>query len=139
MLPEATCTNITAKFSLRTLSEMAKVRLCYRTQGEYQAVFRMMRDRVLDIHPWADRFIRVHCASTGVCCFPHFKECPIKPGVFNPDTGLIWPALKGNVFTFEEETSHNRKFRNPSHPLTKDEIQARWERTKFEAVPQEDK
>ncbi len=141
VLPEATCTNITAKFNLRTLSEMAKVRLCYRTQGEYQKVFRLMRDQVLDIHPWADKFIRVHCASTGVCCYPHFKECPIKPGVFNPDTGLIWPALhyKDDAFTSRERKQYNRRHTYPVQPLTKVEIQDRWERTKFEAIPQEDK
>lgn len=140
VLPEATCTNITAKFNLRTLSEMAKVRLCYRTQGEYQKVFRMMREQVLAVHPWVDKFIRVHCAATGVCCFPHFKECPIKPGIFNPNTGFIWSSLhyKDDEFTLRERERYNRRNTSSPQPLNKNEIQERWERTKFEAVPKED-
>jgi flavin-dependent thymidylate synthase len=79
ILPTSTLTSIVAKFSLRTLHEMAKVRLCVRTQGEYQEVFREMRARVIEIHPWVaeNRFIEVACVSDGVCAFPRYgkKEC----------------------------------------------------------------
>lgn len=121
ILPTNVETNIIAKFNLRTLADMAKLRLCTRTQGEYQNVFRLMRDRVIEVHPWAEPFIRVYCAATGVCCFPRYEECPIKPGIFNPDTGYQWPGEK-------PASSHFR-------PSTKDEIQARWETTRFEATP----
>lgn len=79
VLPTATLTSIIAKFNLRTLHETAKVRLCVRAAGEYQRVFREMRSRVIEVHPWAEvhRFLEVHCASEGTCAFPRYgrKEC----------------------------------------------------------------
>lgn len=79
LLPTNILTSIVAKFSLRTLSDMAKVRLCTRTQGEYQDVFRQMRGLVLLAHPWAEPFIQVQCVATGTCAFPRYgrKECPV--------------------------------------------------------------
>ena len=81
ILPTATATSIMAKFNLRTLHDMAKVRLCTRTQGEYQRVFREMRKAVVRVHPWIARFqfLEVHCVSEGTCCFPRYgkKECPV--------------------------------------------------------------
>lgn len=77
VLPTNMYTNIIAKFDLRTLHQMAEVRLCTRTQGEYQQVFKLMRDEVLRVHPWAEDFIQVFCVNHGTCCFPRYKECPI--------------------------------------------------------------
>jgi flavin-dependent thymidylate synthase len=79
ILPTHITTSIMAKFNLRTLHEMAKLRLCTRTQGEYQDVFRQMRTHVITVHPWAEEFIEVHCAATGTCAFPRYgkKECPV--------------------------------------------------------------
>ena len=79
ILPTHITTSIMAKFNLRTLHEMAKVRLCTRTQGEYQNVFREMRRLVIERHPWAAEFIEVHCVATGTCCFPRYgkAECPV--------------------------------------------------------------
>lgn len=72
-------TSIIAKFSLRTLHDMAKTRLCTRTQGEYQNVFREMRRRVIEVHPWVEehQFLEVACVAEGTCAFPRFgkKEC----------------------------------------------------------------
>jgi flavin-dependent thymidylate synthase len=126
VLPTNIATNIVGKFSLRTLSDMAKIRLCTRTQGEYQNVFRAMRDAVIEVHPWAEPFIRVHCAALGVCAFPNFKECPIKPGVFNPDSGYRWDAA-------------GLPAGNGAPPLTREEIQQLWQITRFEAVPAQGK
>jgi flavin-dependent thymidylate synthase len=78
ILPTNVCTSIIAQFSLRTLHEMALVRLCTRTQGEYQDVFRQMKRAVVEVHPWADDFIQVNCVATGVCAFPRYTECPIQ-------------------------------------------------------------
>jgi flavin-dependent thymidylate synthase len=114
VLPTNIATNIVGKFSLRTLSEMAKVRLCTRTQGEYQDVFRAMRERVIEVHPWAEPFIRVHCAALGVCAFPNFMECPIKGAVFNADTGDAWDG---------------------GDARTREEIQQLWQITRYEARP----
>ncbi len=121
VLPTNVSTNIIAKFSLRTLADMAKTRLCTRTQGEYQDVFREMRRAVIAVHPWTEPFIRVACAATGVCQFPNYMECPIKPPIFNPDTGMRWD---GDALAF---------------PATREQIQKHWEVTRFEAVPNQAK
>jgi flavin-dependent thymidylate synthase len=78
VLPTATLTSIVAKFNLRTLSDMARVRLCTRTQGEYQNVFRAMRAEVLKVHPWAAEFIDVQCAASGTCAFPRYGKTSCK-------------------------------------------------------------
>jgi flavin-dependent thymidylate synthase len=77
ILPTNITTSICAKFNLRTMHEMAKLRLCTRTQGEYQTVFRKMRELVVAEHPWAAEFIEVHCVATGTCAFPRYgkKDC----------------------------------------------------------------
>lgn len=72
ILPSNFATNIKAKFTLRTLSDMAKVRLCVRTQGEYQQAFRLMRACVLAVHPWAEPLLQVSCVATGQCAFPRY-------------------------------------------------------------------
>jgi flavin-dependent thymidylate synthase len=79
ILPTHITTQIMAKFNLRTLHEMAKLRLCTRTQGEYQDVFRSMRELVIGVHPWAGEFLEVHCVATGTCAFPRYGrvECPV--------------------------------------------------------------
>jgi flavin-dependent thymidylate synthase len=75
ILPSNMETKITAKFNLRTLSDTSKTRLCTRTAGEYQRVFRMMRDLVIAEHPWSDPLLQAACVSTGQCAFPrHGKD-----------------------------------------------------------------
>lgn len=125
VLPTNIATNIIGSFNLRTLSEMARVRLCTRTQGEYQEVFRLMREEVVKIHAWAEPFIRVACAADGVCQFPEYKECPIKGGIFNPDTGRRW------------DEDYDEAIRQHTMPLTREQIQVLWTSTKFEAVPKQ--
>lgn len=90
ILPTNVLTSITCKFNLRTLSEMAKVRLCTRTQGEYQSVFRAMRAAVLEQHPWAAEFIEVACIADGRCAFPRYgrKECPMYDAAMEPAAGM---------------------------------------------------
>lgn len=78
ILPTNITTEIIAKFDLRTLHEMAKLRLCTRTQGEYQRVFRLMRERVIAVYPWAAPFIDVHCVATGTCAFPRYGKVECK-------------------------------------------------------------
>lgn len=78
VLPSNMETRIKAKFNLRTLSDTAKTRLCVRTQGEYQEVFRLMRSAILEVHPWAAPLLDPHCAATGTCAFPRYgkEKCP---------------------------------------------------------------
>lgn len=86
VLPTNTFTSIVAKFTLRGLHDMALTRLCVRTQGEYQNVFREMKAAVVGVHPWAEPFIRVACAQNGICIFPRYKECPIQHLTYNGGT-----------------------------------------------------
>lgn len=88
ILPTNMPTAIDAKFNLRTLSDMAKVRLCARTQGEYQVVFRMMREEVLKLHPWADPLLQVACVATGQCAFPRWGGKVIDSAEMEP--GFHW-------------------------------------------------
>lgn len=83
ILPTGTHTSIIAKFDLRTLHNMALVRLCTRTAGMYQNVFKEIKRLVVEQHPWAEPFIQVHCAWYGTCAFPRYKECPIYPYTLN--------------------------------------------------------
>lgn len=78
VLPSNMQTNIMAKFNLRTLQQMASNRLCTRTQGEYQDVFRAMVAAVLEVHPWANPLLQPQCIGMGKCAFPrHGKaHCP---------------------------------------------------------------
>lgn len=78
ILPTNITTSICAKFNLRTLHDMAKLRLCTRTQGEYQGVFRQMRELVIGVHPWAAEFIEVHCVAVGTCAFPRYGKTDCK-------------------------------------------------------------
>ena len=57
LLPTNVATNIVAKFNLRTMSELAKSRTGGRTQGEDIGVMNAMCDRVIEVHPWAEKFL----------------------------------------------------------------------------------
>jgi len=94
VLPTNICTNIVFKANLRTLSDMGTTRLCVKSQGEFQDVFRAIREAVVAVHPWADGFIRVHCAKWGVCKFPTYVGCPTKALVYNPQTGEAYGGGK---------------------------------------------
>ena len=77
-LPENIHTSIIVKLNLRTLHDMAELRLCKRTQGEYQQVFKLMKSAVVKVHPWAEDFMKVYCANHATCCFPNYTGCPIQ-------------------------------------------------------------
>lgn len=57
VLPTNICTNIVAKFNLRTLSEMCKSRTGGRTQDEYRLVINAMADAALAVYPWLEQFL----------------------------------------------------------------------------------
>ena len=78
ILPLNITTNIMVATNLRTLHETAKVRLCFRTQGEYQEVFKKMKECIRYVHPWAADMLNVACVDSGICCFPRYTECPIQ-------------------------------------------------------------
>jgi flavin-dependent thymidylate synthase len=145
VLPTNIATNIVVKANLRSMADMAKLRLCTRTQGEYQDVFREMRERVLEVHSWAEPFIRVHCAATGVCAFPNYHECPIKGPLFNPDTGRRWDEAKEVAGVWGSPDGSGGLVSDgselvwiPLQPHTREEQQKAWEEMEpFEARPQQ--
>ncbi len=100
VLPIGIHTSIIAKFSLRALHDMALLRLCTRTAGEYQGVFREMRNLIIKVHPWAEDFIQVHCAWYGVCAFPLYTECPIQRFTLDPKT------VRDKIKSEWEQTKH---------------------------------
>ena len=101
ILPTNMTTEIITKFDLRTLHNMGLTRLCTRTQGEYQEVFKAMVEEVVKVHPWAKDFIKVACAWNGVCAFPRYSECPIQGYTMKPYENLL-----GIIETLWEETDH---------------------------------
>lgn len=127
VLPTNILTNICFKANLRTLNGMCGERLCVKAQGEFQDVMREIRKAVIAVHYWAEPALRVACAQHGVCAFPSYSGCPIKDGVFNPETGLRYDEAK-------EDQIGPQEFAN-ARPLTKDEIQQLWEVNRAEAQP----
>ncbi len=117
VLPTNIHTNITFKANLRTLHDMGLKRLCVKTQGEFQNVFRAIREEVINVHPWAKDFIKVNCAWSGTCCFPTFPvdDCYVKRFVHNPLTPGI--AYDGGA------------------PAELDKIEGIWEENRSEAQP----
>jgi len=79
-------TAIFVKGNLRTLSNMAELRLCKRAEGEYQSVFKKMVDQVLEFHPWAEPLLKVHCIKYGICAFPRYDKCPVQKFCLKPET-----------------------------------------------------
>ncbi len=92
ILPTNILTNIVFKANLRTLHDMALKRLCVKAQGEFQDVFRALVETVVDVHPWADDFLRVQCAWNGTCLFPSLPvdQCHVKGRVYNPESGFAY-------------------------------------------------
>ncbi len=84
ILPPAIHTRIFVKANLRTLSNMAELRLCKRTQGQYQEVFKEMVEQVLLWHPWAAPLLKVHCVKYGICAFPRYTKCPVQKHCLDP-------------------------------------------------------
>jgi flavin-dependent thymidylate synthase len=110
ILPTNTMTSIIVKWNLRTIHDTAKLRLCVRTQGEYQQVFKEMRRLIIEVHPWAEDFIQVFCVAHSHCMFPHYADCPIKQRL--PDT-------------FDQDQFDSKRIR----------IEEVWEETDHEATP----
>lgn len=100
-LPGDILTNIIVKTDLRTLHDTALTRLCKRTAGEYQDVFKAIKAAIIKVHPWAESFINVACVQTGICAFPRYTECPIQQY-----TVKVQQDQKEAIKYFWEQTNH---------------------------------
>lgn len=108
VLPTNISTNIIMKANLRSLHDMALKRLCVKAQGEAQDVFRALVDEVKVVHPYFGPFLKVWCATYGTCCFHTFPvdQCPVKPGVYNPETQMSYDGDTPNSLDIIEAV-HN--------------------------------
>ncbi len=106
ILPTGVHTSIIAKFNLRTIHDMALVRLCTRTSGIYQDVFKEMKKEICKVHPWAEEFIRVHCSWYGTCAFPRYKECPVQELTIDRIMGKKLNIIKENCNNMINEINH---------------------------------
>ncbi len=118
VLPTNIETSIIAKFNLRTLNQMAEVRLCTKTQGEYQTVFRAMKAEVVNVHPWAEDMIQVFCANHGSCCFPRFEKCPIYSFTYNFRTDIAHDTIRSNIRREHDALQHEKL--SEANPVAKD-------------------
>lgn len=78
ILPTNILTNIVMKINLRALNTMMNTRLCVRAAGEFQEVAKILRDAVIEVHPWAEPILLPFCLEWGICKFKNFSGCPIK-------------------------------------------------------------
>ena len=100
-------TRIFVKANLRTLSNMAELRLCKRAEGEYQGVFKKMVKNVLEIHPWAAPLLEVHCVKYGICAFPRYDKCPVQPFTLNaPKFAFEYNNARKHIRKSWEENQH---------------------------------
>jgi len=97
LLPTNVSTNINFGSNLRTLHDMARLRLCTKTQGEFQDVFRAIKAEVHRALPWAATVLQVECCWSGTCAFPTFptEDCVLKPHVYDPTTGSAYQIKPG--------------------------------------------
>ena len=96
-------TSIMMKANLRTLHNMAELRLCFRVQSEFQEVFAAMKERVVEVHPWIEEFIQVYCVNHGTCAFPRYTECPIQRYTIQ---GTYLEEIKSQLRIKHSETKH---------------------------------
>ncbi len=94
-------TSIFVKGNLRTLSNMAELRLCKRAEGEYQSVFKKMVAAVIEFHPWATPLLTVHCVKYGICAFPRYDKCPVQKY-----TWKMTPEYKNRIDNAWKKTQH---------------------------------
>lgn len=112
ILPQSIHTKILFSANLRSLSNMAELRLCKRTEGEYQKVFKLIIKKILEIHPWAKSLLQPYCVKTGICYFPRYYDCPVKK-----NTIVIPDAVKRSIKETFDCTNYEG---DPSYQIKKE-------------------
>lgn len=69
ILPEGTTNFILCEYSLRTFIEMYAYRACVMFQEELVEVTKMMRDLLIDAHPYLEPHIKISCEKVHKCTF----------------------------------------------------------------------
>jgi flavin-dependent thymidylate synthase len=119
VLPTNIATNICFKANLRTIHDMGLKRMCVKAQGEFQDVFRALKEEIVKVHPWAEQMIKVQCAWDGTCLFPSYpvEDCPVKKYVYDPKTGASYGGLTpASLPVIEQVWRDNRAEAQPGLP-----------------------
>lgn len=74
MLSEGTTNFIVCTYSVREFVNTFSYRACYLFQHEISAVFRRMRELVLEQHPWMEPHIKISCERSGKCHFQGWEK-----------------------------------------------------------------
>ena len=74
VLPTNIHTNIVAKFNLRTMAEIVSKRSSPRTQGEYRDVLEGMYQAIIEVHPWAEMFLKDRKVEAAAALDKFIKE-----------------------------------------------------------------
>jgi thymidylate synthase ThyX len=110
VVPSSVLTSITVKTNLRTMAGTAETRLCFRTQGEYQEVFKQMKAAAVEVYPWVEDFLNVACANNGICIFPRYEQCPIQKFCHNaPDWRKEHNLVCSTIKAEHAKTTHEAK------------------------------
>ena len=86
LLPTNVCTNIVAKFNLRTLADLAGKRDNLRAQGEYTQVYLTMAGIVMKLMPWTEDFL-----------YPERTDTPALDSILKEALGSASPIMKPKI------------------------------------------
>ena len=67
ILPNATKTNIVMTCNLRELMHICNLRLCTRAQREIRELVKRMRDELVEVEPFLDKYLQPKCEQLGFC------------------------------------------------------------------------
>ena len=66
-LPNATKTNIVMTCNLRELMHICNLRLCTRAQKEIRELVKGMKDELVEVEPFLDKYLQPKCEQLGFC------------------------------------------------------------------------
>lgn len=98
LLPEGTVNYIQATYDLREWLNTYRYRSCYMFQHEIGHVFRLMRNRLLEKHPWLEKHAVTSCIAKGASTFSGWESvnaCPV--ATCNDETRLFKPSEKNRI------------------------------------------
>lgn len=109
ILPTNVLTNILMKINLRALADMMSVRLCKKSQGEFQRVAKEMKRLVETVHPIFSPMLMPFCVKWQRCFFPDFKDCPVQPVV--PISSEVLPEIIKRTWEASEYEAQSKEIK----------------------------